>query len=302
MFGPNAELLERFRSFVTRSQAFLVPRQDAAPLDQFRRFIEAGKPLLLHTLPKQLAALKPRLDRLRQWLLPPQFDLLKVAHLSYDENAYTELMAWSLSADAGTDTALARHRQWLHSLGISGANELREAVKPMTQVSTDDGRPDMVLQYPSFVVVVEAKTGSEEHPTPRTNQLQTVAYPAAVRKWLGLDEAIPIHMVFLTPDRRSPANEEAIPTTYLDFAVALASVLTPSQLLEDAKSAFKLWITHLATCALPGGVDFRGLLRTLEPLLEDSEGPDAKSWMLTCLADLNRLLTLLPMRIDHELL
>lgn len=73
------------------------------------------------------------------------------------------------------------------------------------------------IRFPTFTVVVEAKTGSEEHPPP-SGELQTLAYPEAVRYRLNLHPDHQLYIVFLTPERRPAANPKAILTTYYEFA------------------------------------------------------------------------------------
>jgi len=294
--GSEAALFDRFRRFVSDSQQLLRKRLATPPLVQFRQFVGAAKPLLLQELPEQLVLLGSRLRPLADWLLPVELDLLRIARLTFAEDAYTELLAWSLAPETDPKSALQRQRQWLRSLSLREADSLSEAADPEVQVLTEDGRPDMLLQYLSFVVVVEAKTNSIEHETPASGLPQTIAYPTAVRHRLGLDEHIPVYMVFLTPDGRAAANHEAISTTYLNVAAALASALAHGQLPDDTRSLFKLWITHLATCAVPYGVDVRRFMTDLAPVMSMPARPDMEQTILETLADINAVLSLVPTR------
>jgi hypothetical protein len=55
----------------------------------------------------------------------------------------------------------------LNSLKLDG-KKLVERVQPQTQFITATSRPDLVMHFKQlgFVLVVEAKTGSDEHETP----------------------------------------------------------------------------------------------------------------------------------------
>jgi hypothetical protein len=95
-------------------------------------------------------------------------------------------------------------------------------------------------------VIVEVKTGSEEHLVP-SGEDQTVVYPGAVRNALDLGSQHPVHMVFLTPDGRKAENPEAICTSFAHFALVLARALEEVGLAGDLRLAFGMLITQLAT-------------------------------------------------------
>jgi hypothetical protein len=157
----------------------------------------------------------------------------------------------------------------------------------------------MVLRYARFVLTVEAKTRSAEHRTP-SGEPQSEAYPNAVRRKFGLPASFPVFMVFLTMDGTLPANQDAISTTYLNFAAALAAALAGAALPEELRFVFRLWISHLATCAVPGDLDVRHVVGQLISLFDEPRHEEMDGKILAALDDINSLLTLLPVRTEHE--
>jgi hypothetical protein len=134
-----------------------------------------------------------------------------------------------------------------------------------------------VLLYEGLLVIVEAKTDSAEHATP-SGQMQTEAYPPATRNALGLPENTPTWMVFLTPDRRRATNEDAICTSYLDFAFALVAELNPDELSRELQFAFGMLFTHFLVHATPADFDSREALRVIEQCVSARQSGD-------CIAD-----------------
>ena len=260
---------ERFHEFVARSRALLHTTASNDPSDAFRSFVEQASPLIVAPIRQALVELRERVRLLRPWIMP--HDLLAVAGLEYNEDAYTELIAWALHPRTHPPSAKPRQRAWLESLRLPVGNELWSPADPITQVSTADGIPDLVLRYDDIVVVVEAKTGSAEHDTP-SGTPQTRAYPRAVANALRLAPYIPVHIVFLTPDRRAADNPDAVCTSYLDFVVALARALDPAELPDDLRTAFKMLFTHLTLHAVPLGYDSRPVLLEEPPWLAPNVG------------------------------
>ena len=205
----SEQLVDRFKAFCEAAGPALECSQPKPPIQEFRSFVEAARPLLLETIRDQLGVIQEALQCLRPWLLEDRFDLLRVARLTGAEDPYTELLAWAI--DPATDSAIgaACQRDWLASLGITEAMGLG-AARPMTQFATDDGIPDMVLNYPDLLVVVEAKTGTAEHATPLSGEMQTHSYPAAVRRRIGRPSDFSTTTVFLTLDGSEATNGEAI--------------------------------------------------------------------------------------------
>jgi PD-(D/E)XK nuclease superfamily protein len=248
---------KRFREFVARSEALLGTAGTQDPSTAFRVFIQRAAPLLVEPISNALENLRPRVAMLRPWITP--HDLLAVAGLAYAEDPYTELIAWALAPSTHRPSAERRQRSWLESLPLRTPIAFPSPAEPLTQLATVNGVPDLVLQYDEFVVVVEAKTGSSEHDTPGRTP-QTLAYPQAVASTFGLPSDTPVHIVFLTPDRRAATNPEAVRASYVDLVVALAGALEPDELLDDLRSAFKMLFTHFLLHAAPLGYDSRPLL------------------------------------------
>jgi hypothetical protein len=213
--------------------------------------------MLIEPLAPALAGLRERVALLQPWLMP--HDLLAIAGLDYAEDAYTELVAWALNPNTHPASAGRRQQAWLAHLKLPSEIALRSPTHPVTQLLTADGIPDLVLRYAEFVVVVEAKTVSDEHDTP-SGAMQTLAYAAAVRTTLGLPASTPVYIVFLTPDRRQAANPDAVRTSYLDFVLAMAEALDPNELSQDLHAAFKMVLSHFALYAVPPGFDSRSFL------------------------------------------
>jgi hypothetical protein len=249
--------MDRFGEFVARSKALVATAGMDDTTVAFRRFVERAHPLLVEPMSEKLTTLRSRVSLLRPWIT--SWDLLAVAGLDYAEDPYTELVAWALHPDTRPPSAERRQRAWLDSLSLGGGIGFAVAAEPRTQLPTTDGVPDLILRYDEFVVVVEAKTGSTEHLT-RGGRPQTFAYVEAVAKTLGLPSEVPVHVIYLTPDRRAAANPEAVCTSHVDFVVALAGAFEPDELPENARVAFKMLFTHFALHAVPLGYDSRALL------------------------------------------
>jgi hypothetical protein len=208
------------------------------------------------------------------------------------ENSYTKLVAWSLSPDVhGEGLATRMQKAWLCSLGIAEASSIRHPEEPVPFLLTEDGIPDLVFKYPNFVVVVEAKTGTGEHSTP-SGQPQSVAYPESVSKALRLAASTPVYMVYLTPSGESAANEDAIATTYVAFAVALASGLREENLSPEVLVLMKLLITHLVCSAVPVGLNLRLVFGNLKSIIESRSEAEKRDMMIAGLRGFNTLIEL----------
>ena len=229
--------------------------EPSAPIEAFRRFIAAATPIILGDIQARLPALEERLRALLAWM--PEDNLLDVASV-YLENSITELVAWTLHPASHPSSGLQRQRAWLESLGIATA-ELTGPAHPRTQLITGDGIPDMVLEFPSLLVVVEAKTGTHEDLAP-SKRFQTVAYPSAVRRTLGLDEDFPTTMVFLTPGREDPKNPEAVATRYLDLVAAVTTSIQPEDMPAEKRYSFGMVYRHLLSRLSPAGRDLHAVV------------------------------------------
>ena len=240
---------------------------------QFLAWIREARPLLAQKLRVSLAACRGRFKPFSEWLTPDSPDLLTVAGLSGFEDPYTELLAWALNPPGGPVLALRMQKAWLTCLGISEAGQMTKPASVNTQVVTVDGRPDLVLfcDELQFLVVVEAKTFSPEHQTP-SGRMQTVAYPAAVRKHLRLASDTTTYMVFLTLDGSAAADEKTISTTYADFVKALTAEVPPSELANVyLRWNYSTIFTHLLAQTSPGDRNSVDLLREAEVLAASVE-------------------------------
>lgn len=246
--------INQFRQFIQLSEALLPTLHPVTPESDFLRFIQNSIPLILGPIRASLEAIRSEVALIRRWLVP--HDLLRIAGFSYAEDPYTELIAWALHPDTHPESASLRQRAWLNSFRFGETVSFDHPARPRTQFCTDDGIPDLILDYETFVVIVEAKTGSEEHTTP-SGIMQTSAYPDAVRRALSLPEWKSIYVIFITPDRRKASNREAFNTTFVEFALVLASHLDTIDLPGDLRSAYAMLITHFITCAIHPGIDIR---------------------------------------------
>ena len=255
--------VDRFRDLVERATPLLRPRVDAATRD----FLARGRRLIIGPARKQLANLESQLAPLMHLMQEPGMDLFRVAGLSWAEDAYTELIAWTMDPRVHGEVATVVQRVWLESLLVEEASQVSMAAIPKTQLWLEGEIPDLVLLYGDFVVVVEAKTSTEEHTT-RSGKFQTESYPDVVRRNLACAE-IPIHIVFLTIDRTLAVNTAAISTTYLNFALVLAQVAQSCDLPNDVAVAFRMIATHFAGCAIPNGIDVSELMADIRHGMAD---------------------------------
>jgi len=161
-------------------------------------------------------------------------------------------VSWALEPGVHRASAQARQINWLARLGIR--IQQRRAVSPQLQPTTDDGVPDLVLDFPKDVVVLEAKTGSAEHNAP-SGRPQTRAYVAAVKKRFDPERRKRHHLVFLTPDRRRARNKRAVNTTFAEFALAQAGIMRRRNMTADTRAAFAMTITYLFVAGTPSTLD-----------------------------------------------
>jgi hypothetical protein len=243
--------VEQFSRFVATA-ARLLPREPV-PLADFIAFGGKATPLAIANVTRALPILTERAALVARWAT--DHDLLDVAGLAYAENPYIELLAWALRRETHPPSALARQREWIAGLGLSPAVVVERAVVPVTQFVADDGRPDLLLHFPNAVVVVEVKTGTDEHETP-SGLSQTEAYAPSVRRTLRLPDSTHVHVVFLTPGRERPVNPAAVPTSFVEFVLAVASALEACDVPAATAGAYQMLFTHLMANASPisGGV------------------------------------------------
>lgn len=267
MLTYHKVILTKFQEYA-QNKIKSVQNHSPLPIRQYSEFTNKAKDIFLNQIQSLLPDIGPILTMVHPWLVST--DILSTAGIVYNENAYIKLIAWVLDPRTHLVSASIRQRAWLESI-IPVSIELIEPVIPVLQFSTDDGVPDLVLRYNSFIVVIEAKTGSEEHSTPLTGLPQTVAYPAAVLRKYGLAKDFPVYIAFITPDGRKSANLDAINTTYVEFCCAIMKNLKIDVLPDELQFTFSLIFTHFLTCAIPEGINLR-------PLIEQYEHLDQKKY------------------------
>ena len=257
-------IIGQFRQFIELSEALLPTLRPPTPESDFLRFIHEATPLILEPIRGSLKEVGSKVALMRRWLV--SHDVLRIAGFNYAEDPYTELMAWALHPDTHPESAFLRQRAWLSSFPFGTDISFEQAARPQTQFCTDDGIPDLILEYETFVVIVEAKTGSEEHQTP-SGIMQTIAYPDSVKRALKIPESKTVYTVFITPDRRKAVNREAFNTTFVEFSLVLASHLDTVDLPGDLRSAYAMLFTHFITCAIPPGIDIRATIHNSDEWL-----------------------------------
>ncbi len=242
----DSQTLAKFRQFCEQAKPAVERSKPKPPIKQFCQFIESAKPKLFESVAGKLHIIRDALANLKPWLLDDRHDLLAVAQVTLAENPYTDLVAWAIDPHINPVLATECQRAWLRSLGIE--TQSFRPTRPITQLFTDDGIPDLVLHYPELLVIVEAKTGTGEHETP-SETMQTVSYPSAVRRHFGKPDDFPTEVVYLTLDRTDAANASAIRTSYFEFAVILAAALNrvPVSDDDDTKPLYRLIVNHFAT-------------------------------------------------------
>lgn len=274
-----AHLIDQFRLFVDKAEHLLppetksskasksiepaklndTPKPSSSPLPEFQCFIEKATPLVVANIKSLLPLIAGRAAIAKRWLV--DHDLLAIAGLSFIEDAYTELMAWALHPATHPESAQRRQLAWLKAVGLEGIGK-PNACTPKTQMITEDGIPDLVLQFEQTTVVLEAKTGSAEHNTP-SGQPQTIAYPKSVRGKLNLSPEHKIEVVFITPDRRPAENPQAKATTFIEFVFALSTVLDREKLAHDTRIAYAMLFTHFLTYATETDASARELINEI---------------------------------------
>jgi hypothetical protein len=247
-----ATTVEQFRNFATAAKR-LPQLQVRVPVSEFASFANRATPLAIENVSKMLPTLAKRASLITRWMT--DHDLLDVAGLAYAENPYIELLAWALRRETHPPSALVRQEAWIAALKLDPPLKIEQPIVPVTQFVTGDGRPDLLLHYPDAVVVVEVKTGTNEHETP-SGLSQTEAYAPSVRKTLRLPDSIHVHVVFLTPARERAVNPAAVSTSFVEFVSSVASVLEECELPAATAGAFQMLFTHLLANASPisGGV------------------------------------------------
>jgi len=268
MGSVSFQTIADFAVFIEQAKTILGQSSSRLPIAEFSDFLEASKPLAIQLVRQALKDHHKQLKNLCHWLIPPSLDILAVAGLSGFEDPYINLIKWMLYPPDRPDLAIRCQRAWLKALGPPVAEEISEAIEPWVQLGTDDGRADIVLhfQQQKYLVIIEAKIGSEEHETPKSIA-QTIGYPSAVRRRLGLSDDYPGIMVFLTPNGVLAADASAVSTTYDMLVAAIACELSPAELPPHLSWAYSTIITHLLTHAASGSLNKAEALRKLSACL-----------------------------------
>lgn len=256
---PPSPLCSSFEAFATEARRMLdvpVSRVDDDVLAEFDAFASVAGTLLYRSAVDYVRWLSEAVRPLEPCLEP--IDVLELSGITGDENKYTRLLAWLLYPTEHPEFAATCQRAWLGHV-LQGFTPDGAAI-PQPQLVTDDGIPDLVLRYGDVPVVVEAKTGTSEHPTPGSRSMQTIAYPAAVLRKFELPPGGPSHVIFLTPDRRRAANEDARPVSYLETALVLARAVDAATVPERVRQAYRAVLGHFAAHALPPGLDLADVL------------------------------------------
>jgi hypothetical protein len=168
---------------------------------------------------------------------------------------------------------------------------LQPAVVRSQLVTKLDGNPDLILSFPNWVIVVEAKTGTLEHATP-SGKMQTEAYEAAVRSAMSLAPEVRVDVVYLTLARSQPHSRLAIPASYLEIAFALAEGLDRVEMEPPLRHSYALLISHFATVGLPSNLSIRTLAPQAQTWTDSAARQAACQKHLRALLALRRLLNL----------
>jgi hypothetical protein len=270
---PVAEMLQ-FKRFAELAERLRIRARSPV----FAAFVARAKPVTVGFLWRRLEENRSELKALCEWTVPERSEILWQAGLRGDETHCTRLVGWMLYPPGEPALALRCQCAWLRALSLQGldVSSVRKAVTPVFESVTADGRPDLFLDYRDarLLVVVEAKVAAEEHLTP-SGLAQTRAYPAAVRRRLGLAPDYPVVMVFLTKDGQLPDATDAIPATYNDLVVALRPVLDAARLEDDLRWAYSVAITHLLRVASRDGSDRPDLPVLKQCLNSERPGDDS---------------------------
>lgn len=278
------ETISQFHNFIQKATALLgrveiveegtTTQALEADLRRFERFINESKRTIAEHIRKTLKTHRGRLLTLSRSILPESCEILGVAGFAGNEDPYTNLVAWMLWPESNPDLALRLQKAWLEALELrEWAMKLEEPAKPRPQFVTPDGRPDLVMHFskPDVILVVEAKTGAEEHETPG-GVPQSKAYLPAVRLALKVRSDHPAEMVFLTPDGRHPADETAKATTYEKLTVVIAEILSHENVSPEMRWAYCCVLTHLLTHTTRGGREMVNAIRQYAAKNVDLDG------------------------------
>ena len=253
---------EAFREFVERAhQLRSLSKKSARPAEnlihRFREFAEAAYQCVIVDLEGSANDLRAAVRPLEPWI--GDHDILALGGLTLVENSYTRFLAWALDPNTHASTALVRQQAWLACAGID--RRPTTAVEPTPFPRTSKGIPDLVLDYKDFVVVIEAKTITDEHATP-DGQSQTHAYGPAVAEALKRPPES-VETVYLTLDRSLPENVNACRASHLESLFAIIGSIRVGELPDDVQAGFRIIVTHFAANAGRPSRDLRRAIRLL---------------------------------------
>ena len=257
-------IINQFKRFIDKAGMISELRQSGCT-EEFGAFIGKAEQIVINQVRHSLAAHSKQLEALCRWITPSSCDILAIAGISRFEDPYTNLIKWMLYPPGRSDLALRCQKAWLKTLNIQFEKEIEEAIEPIVQFVTDDGRADLLIHFARqrVLLIIESKVSSLEHEVP-SGSTQTSAYPFAVRKKLGLPDDYRTEMVFLSPDGIQASDQSAINATFEDFVTAIAFVLSPDEMDFYLRSAYAIIISHLLAHAAPFGFDKSEALRDLE--------------------------------------
>lgn len=261
--SPAERDLAAFREFAVAASLLVEAESKQLPFAEFSRFVAVATPIVLGDTRRLLTTLAQKMTVLRDWMT--EHDLIQVAGVTGAENAYTELLTWLIRAATHPPTALKRQRAFVELVAVK-VPEFDEPLDDhsiLTQVGTNDGIPDLIVLIGGECIVVEAKTGTDEHGARGSDRWQTFAYPVAVRKKFDRLKALP-QIAFLTLDRQAAKNPNAKPVSWAQCAIAIAEAVRPVEVGPVLQGLFGTVITHFMTCGLDSA--------TIELLIEITSG------------------------------
>lgn len=251
--------LRAFEEFAKKAARFRLPRRGRIPLDRFRTFATRGLEIVAAPTRKSRQDLAAAIRTLGHWYT--QQDLLTATGYKFQEDHLTRLVAWLLKPDLHPPSSRARQFRWLDRLGVEIHD--RRVVEPQLHVTTEDGIPDLVLDYPRDLIVLEAKLDSREHPAP-SGRPQTRAYVRSAKRKFDPAGAKRCRIVYLTKDRARASNGRAITTTFGEFALVQAEILLRRRVDDDLNAAVRMVITYMLKTATPKEASMQGVLEKQE--------------------------------------
>jgi hypothetical protein len=259
--SPNkSTAVAKFFEFVQKAEQVTIPRPAfrPAPVADFKHFVLHALPNFVENIKRMLPLMAERAALAERWLV--NHDLLHVANFGFVEDSWTELMAWAIDPATHPATADKRQKAWLKAMELDENICNPMACTPKSQFVTDDGIPDLILQFENTTLVVEAKTGSAEHVTPSSKKWQTFAYRESVHRKLNLPPEHKIEVVFITPNRRQAKDPQAKVTTFNEFVFAICGALDNQELPADTRAAYAMLFTHFLTQSVPSNASVRELV------------------------------------------